>query len=368
MFCHSLVSDWNHGNAHFLRGTVRELLAQGHDVRVFEPYDAWSVTNLVADAGPEALDRFHAAYPGLSSTRYAAGTLDVDAALDGAAVVLVHEWNDPELVERIGRHRAGGGRYVLLFHDTHHRTVTDEAAMAAYDLQHYDGVLAFGEVIRDRYVRRGWARRAWTWHEAADVRLMHPVEGRDAPCEGDVIWVGNWGDDERSAEIREYLIEPVAALGLRATVHGVRYPAEARAALDAAGIAYRGWLPNYRVPEVFAAFHATVHIPRGPYVHALPGVPTIRVFEALACGIPLISCWWDDTEGLFRPADMLMVRTPAAMRTAMRDVLHDTALARSLAASGRATILARHTCGHRVRELLEIVTQVAGAPLEPITA
>jgi spore maturation protein CgeB len=70
MFCHSLVSDWNHGNAHFLRGISSELLSRGHEIRVFEPRDAWSVTNLLADAGPDALRGFHAAYPELSSTMW----------------------------------------------------------------------------------------------------------------------------------------------------------------------------------------------------------------------------------------------------------------------------------------------------------
>ena len=51
LFCHSLVSDWNHGNAHFLRGVVRELLARGHDVRVLEPPDGWSRQNLARRAG-----------------------------------------------------------------------------------------------------------------------------------------------------------------------------------------------------------------------------------------------------------------------------------------------------------------------------
>ena len=46
-FYHSLVSDWNHGNAHFLRGVVRELLARGHDVRIYEPADGWSRENLL---------------------------------------------------------------------------------------------------------------------------------------------------------------------------------------------------------------------------------------------------------------------------------------------------------------------------------
>ena len=49
-FYHSLVSDWNHGNAHFLRGVVSELLARRHEVRVWEPRGGWSRENLVADA------------------------------------------------------------------------------------------------------------------------------------------------------------------------------------------------------------------------------------------------------------------------------------------------------------------------------
>ena len=49
LFCHSLLSDWNHGNAHFLRGVATELVARSHAVSVYEPEEAWSVTNLVAE-------------------------------------------------------------------------------------------------------------------------------------------------------------------------------------------------------------------------------------------------------------------------------------------------------------------------------
>ena len=48
MFYHSLLSDWNHGNAHFLRGIVSELLSRDHDVQVYEPQEAWSLQNLLA--------------------------------------------------------------------------------------------------------------------------------------------------------------------------------------------------------------------------------------------------------------------------------------------------------------------------------
>jgi spore maturation protein CgeB len=367
IFCHSLVSDWNHGNAHFLRGIATELLARGHEVRVFEPTDAWSVQNLVQEAGESAIEGFHRAYPALSSSRVDLSRLDLDEALDAADVVLVHEWIEHPLVERIGRHHAARGGYVLLFHDTHHRSVTDPESMASYDLQHYDGVLAFGDVIRERYTTHGWGRRAWTWHEAADVRVFRPLES--AERDGDLVWIGNWGDDERTEEIRRFLIEPVRDLALRARVHGVRYPETARAELASAGIQYGGWLPNYRVPELFARYAATVHIPRRPYVEALPGIPTIRVFEALACGIPLVSLWWDDREGLFAAGrDFLVARTPADMRRLLTDVLRDRALATELTRHGLATIGNRHTCAHRVDELLAIVQRVNGTPAEVLIA
>jgi spore maturation protein CgeB len=357
LFYHSLLSDWNHGNAHFLRGVATELIERGHQVAVYEPRDNWSLTNLRAEHGEQPLRDFAAAYPRLTTALYDLPSLDLDAALEGADLVLVHEWNDHALVRQIGEHRARHGAYRLLFHDTHHRAVSAPAEMEAYDLRHYDGVLAYGEVLRELYLRHGWAQRAWTWHEAADTRvfLPHPEIRR----ERDLIWVGNWGDDERSAELREFLIEPVRKLQLSATVHGVRYPAEARAELDAAGIDFRGWLPNFRAPEVFAAHKVTVHVPRRPYVEALPGIPTIRPFEALACGIPLISAPWNDCENLFSPGeDFLIASDGREMQRQLRAVLSDKAMARELAEHGRRTVLARHTCAHRVDELLEIVRQL----------
>jgi spore maturation protein CgeB len=361
MFYHSLVSDWNHGNAHFLRGVVSELQSRGHDVRVYEPASAWSREHLVQQQGDRAIAEFSRAYPHLKSERYQLDTLDLERVLDGADLVLVHEWSDRELVEKIGRHRAGGGRYHLLFHDTHHRSVTARDDMAGYRLEHYDGVLAFGEVIRERYLAEGWASRVWTWHEAADVRVFFPHDA--ARTQGDVVWVGNWGDEERTAELEEFLIRPVEALGVRARVHGVRYPGEALDRLARAGIEYAGWVANYQVPVIFAGFRLTLHIPRRPYVEALPGIPTIRVFEALACGIPLVCAPWDDVEKLFSPGeDYLIARDGKEMQSHIAALLADPAGAAAMARRGRDTILARHTCAHRVDQLLEIVHRLGSEP------
>jgi spore maturation protein CgeB len=349
LFYHSLISDWNHDHAHFLRGVCRELLVRGHEVRVFEPVDSWSAHNLIADHGQAAVVAFHAAYPELASRRYAAH-LDLDEALDGCDTVIVHEWTDPRLVARIGEHRARQ-RCRLLFHDTHHRAVTAPHEIARYDLRHYDGVLAVSHVLREIYLQQGWAQHAWTWHEAADVTLFKP-ELLPIPRDGDLIWIGNWGDDEGSAGLRALLIDPVADLGLRARIHGVRFPDDGRAQLAAAGIEYAGWVPNFHLPAVFARHAVTVHVPRRPH----SGIPAIRPFEALACGIPMISAPWRDDDRLFTAGeDYLVARDGAEMRRHLRAVLSDRSLAARLASQGRRTILARHTCAHRVDELLAIL-------------
>jgi spore maturation protein CgeB len=358
-FYHAFSSCWNNGNAHFLRGVVRELAALGHDVVVYEPADGWSRQNAVRDGGSASLRDVLALFPGVSVRLYD-GSLDLDAALDDADVVLVHEWNEPDLVKRIGQRRIASGRFALLFHDTHHRAVTAPHELARFDLNGYDGVLAFGEVLRQIYLTLGWTNRAFTWHEAADTALYQPL--RQIHPQHDLVWIGNWGDEERSAELRQYLIEPVAALGLDAVIYGVRYPSDALEVIEAAGIHYGGWLPAHRAPQAFANARVTVHVPRAPYAHSLPGIPTIRMFEAMACGIPIVSAPWEDAEALFPDGTYLRVGNGEEMQQALRSLLSDHELATAMAAKARACVLAQHTCRHRAEQLLRIVATLDRAP------
>jgi len=353
LFCHSLVSDWNHGNAHFLRGVMRELKRRGHEVDVFEPADGWSRSNLVAEAGPEAIEEFHAAFPELRSRTYELRDLDVARELAHADLVLVHDWNEAWLVAAIGAHHRRHGGYILLFYDAHHRAASSPGQIEAFDLSGYDAVLVFGAVLRDLYLEQGWAARVYVWHEAADTELFRPLDG--VAKRADLAWVGNWGDGERSSELREFLLGPARALGLSGHVYGVRYPPSAAHAVHDAGLTLEGWLPNYRVPRIFAEHRVTVHVPRRAYVRRVPGVPTIRVFEALACAIPLVCSPWEDREGLFRPGrDFLMAQDSAEMAAQLKRLLDDPDFAAQIAASGLEQIRARHTCAHRVDELLAI--------------
>lgn len=357
MFYHSLVSDWNHGNAHFLRGVASELQARGHEVRIFEPEDSWSRGNLLREQGPGAITAFERAFPHLTSARYRLDHLALDEWLENVDLAIVHEWNDPKLIAAIGEYSRRNRSVRVLFHDTHHRALTAREELARFDLNGYDGVLAYGASLKDTYQRHGWGKQVHIWHEAADIRTFYPRphEGK----RGDIVWIGNWGDEERTEELREYFMHPVARAGWKAQAYGVRYPECALRELNEAGIAYGGWLPNFEVPQVYRQFRATVHVPRRPYTRGLPGIPTIRPFEALACGIPLVSAPWHDREGLFRVGqDFLMAQNGKEMQRHVEEILNDRLLAQHLSASGLETIRTRHTCSHRVDELLSIYDSI----------
>jgi spore maturation protein CgeB len=359
MFYHSFASCWNHGNAHFLRGIVRELLRLGHQVTVYEPADGWSRGNALQDHGNDALEEAALLVPGVVLRDYNFATLDLDEALEQADAVLAHEWNEPALISKLGDKRRRGGRFLLLFHDTHHRAVTAPHEIGRVELDHYDALLVFGEVLRQVYQRLGWGRRVFTWHEAADVAWFRPQP--NVAKDTDLIWIGNWGDDERDRELQEFLIAPAVTAGLKTRIHGVRYPEHVLRRMHALRIEFGGWLPNHRAPNAFARARGTMHVPRRPYVEALPGIPTIRVFEALACGIPLVSAPWNDAEGLFPDGSFLKVKDGTEATAALRLLVNDLAFAAETSLVGLRAIHARHTCAHRAGELIAILDRLRPA-------
>jgi spore maturation protein CgeB len=365
-FTHSLMSCWNHGNAHFVRGIVRELVHRGHRVEVYEPARGWSLENLLKDHGEQGLTPFRRSYPELAS-QVIGRDADLERILTSADLVIVHEWNDPELVGAVGAVRRTGAAFQLLFHDTHHRAVSDPEAIRRFDLEGYDGVLAFGEALAEVYRRWGWGDRVHVWHEAADTRQFRPPQ-QEGTRTG-LVWIGNWGDGERGAELDAFLVRPTSSAGVPLDIFGVRYPDDVLERLRHSGIGFRGWLPNALVPDVFARYLATIHVPRRIYAEQLPGIPTIRVFEALACGIPLICSPWSDSERLFRPdRDFLRARDEREMGEMIRAVVNDADLRSSLAQSGLETIRARHTCAHRVDQLLRIYATMTDRPAMEICA
>lgn len=362
IFAHSLVSDWNHGNAHFLRGLARSLTRLGHDVRSYEELGAWSLSNLMrheGDTAIEAVDDFRRAYPELDIHFYQNdATFDpfFEEELKEVDLVLIHEWNEPWLVNKILAFKERFG-FRALFHDTHHRAYSRPGEILRFHLHKIDGVLAFGEAIRRIYADGFGVSKVWTFHEAADAEVFAP---RVAARTADVLWIGNWGDEERTHELMEFMVRPAAALaGRKVIVYGVRYPEKALEQLQAAGIEYRGYLPNLKAPQAYNESALSLHVPRRQYANGLSGIPTIRVFEALACGAPLLCAPWSDAENLFRPGqDYVCVPDGNAMRAEIEHLLRDDAARAQLGESGRETILRRHTCMHRAQQLVGIYEEM----------
>ena len=363
MFAHSLVSDWNHGNAHFLRGLSRALIRLGHQVRSYEELGAWSLSNLMkheGDTAIEAVDDFRRAYPELDIHFYQNDdTFDpfLEEQLQDVDLVLIHEWNEPWVVNKVLALKERFG-FRALFHDTHHRAYTRAGEILRFHLHKVDGVLAFGEAIRRIYADGFGIPRVWTFHEAADEQIFRPLEARRT---ADVLWIGNWGDEERTQELMEFLVQPAAALnGRKVIVYGVRYPEKALENLEAAGIEYRGYLPNLKAPQAYSESAVSLHVPRRQYANGLSGIPTIRVFEALSCGAPLLCAPWSDAENLFRPGqDYLCVPNGEAMRIEIEHLLKDDKARRQLGESGRETILKHHTCMHRAKQLVGIFEEMS---------
>jgi spore maturation protein CgeB len=273
---------------------------------------------------------------------------DLDAALNGVDIVIVEEGVAPDLMAALGRRRLAGGRFTLLFRDAGHGTPTGS-------LEAYDGVLAAAESVSEPRLAEGWGRQVFTWHEGVDIELFRPVPGQ--PKIMDLIWIGG-RDAVDYADLRKFLLLPVARLGLKACVHGAPAPIATGAGLAEAGIRDGGWLPNRLVTVAYAGALMTVNLPPAP--ETLPGIPSSRLFEALACGIPLVSGPWHDTDGLFPPGCYLKADDGAEMIASLSLLRHGHDLRDELISNGLDAIEAQHSCGHRAEELLWILERLQG--------
>src|SRR6185369_15062359 len=123
IFTHSLISDWNHGNAHFLRALARDIGKMGHEVRCHEELGSWSLRNLVQNERERsiaAIDEFRDTFQDLRIFFYRNdSTLQthLEEQLANADIVIIHEWNEPEVVNSILDLKKRFG-FRALFHDT----------------------------------------------------------------------------------------------------------------------------------------------------------------------------------------------------------------------------------------------------------
>ena len=274
--------------------------------------------------------------------------------------MIVHEWNEPALV---AAHRRGCGgaaaRFTLLFHDTHHRAVSDPDAIRA---------LRPRRLRRRARLRRGARARSTAAGAGATAsspgtrpptsRLFRPPAD-EAQRDG-LVWIGNWGDDERSARAATNSCSsrrrrPACALD----VHGVRYPdagaatcwplrrALSRLAAERRGAARSS--PAISRPSTCRAASTSRRCPA-----SRPSASSRRW--------PAASRWsrapWERRGGPVpaRRRTYLVARDGAEMtRHLARAARRPGAARRARRAAASRRSARRHTCAHRVDELLAIV-------------
>jgi spore maturation protein CgeB len=110
--------------------------------------------------------------------------------------------------------------------------------------------------------------------------------------------------------------------------------------------------------KFYNSLRFTLNVTRADMVHA-GWSPSVRLFEAAACGVPIISDWWEGLDEIFEPdREILIAHTSDDVLRYLRDV--PDADRRAIAARARKRVLREHTAAHRAAELERYVGEAIG--------
>jgi spore maturation protein CgeB len=339
----SITSSWGNGHATNYRGLCRALVERGHDVLFLEREMPWYRAQRDFDAPYVQL------YDSVAELRRR-----FEAAVRTADLVVVGSFvpDGVEVGEWVLEHAAG----VAAFWDldtpvTVEKLARDDAEYLTRELAgRYDLYLSFtGGPLLERL----GARHALPFYCLVDAAAYKPCA--EEPRYG-LGYLGTYSAD-RHATFRRLLLEPAQLLPRALfVVGGAQYPAAA------------SWPPNVALiehvpPSEHARFYAsqrlTLNVTRRAMVEA-GWSPSVRLFEAAACGVPVISDWWDGLDSFFVPgAEILVAHSAGDVVHALTEI-HADELA-EIGRRARARVLAEHTADHRAAQLEHYVAEFVEA-------
>jgi spore maturation protein CgeB len=223
----------------------------------------------------------------------------------------------------------------------------------------YDLYLSFtGGPTLEVLQRRYGARAARALYCSVDAEAYRPL---DLPTRWDLSYLGTYSPDRQPTLARLLVDAARQAPDLRFCVAGPQYPAEI---VWPANVERMEHVAPADHPAFYAASRFTLNVTRADMIEA-GWSPSVRLFEAAACGTPIVSDLWEGLETLFAPGREIVL---AEDSTAVLKALRDTAEAdrRALGAAGRRRILAAHTADHRAAELEALIGSVATQTHEPL--
>jgi spore maturation protein CgeB len=350
----SITSSWGNGHATNFRGLVRALAGRGHDVLFLERDVPWYANHRDLAEPPFGRTELYSSVADLRQ-RFTADVAQADAVIVGSYVpdgVAVGEW---VVATATG---------VRAFYDidtpvTMAALRHDACAYLSTDLlRRYDLYLSFtGGPLLEHIERELGSPRARAFHCLVDPDAYRPADAVPPRWRWDLGYLGTYSDD-RQPVVDALLCEPARRLGEgRFVVAGPQYPATVTWPANVERVEH---LPPAEHAGFYAAQRFTLNVTRADMV-AAGWSPSVRLFEAAACGVPVISDWWEGLDHFFRPGEEILIAADAdEVLRHLADV--DDERRAAIGGAARRRVLAEHTAVHRAAELEAHVAGIRQRP------
>lgn len=351
----SLGSSWGNGHATTFRALLAAFAARGHDVLFLEREVPW-----YAGAHRDLAEPDFCRLEYYRSLDDLAGWREVIAEAD-ATIVGSYVPEGVAVAERVRQWVDAGRRGVTAFYDIDTPVTLAKLARGDYEylspatIPLYDVYLSFTGGPTLRLIEERYGSPA----TRALYCSVEPAHYRDtgAAKKWDLSYLGTYSAD-RQPTLERLLLAPARALpDRRFVVAGPQYPDDIDWPANVERIEH---LPPADHPDFYAASRATLNVTRADMI-AAGWSPSVRLFEAAACGTPIVSDRWEGIDTLLEPEREIVLADDGEAVTA---VLARADLA-AIGAAGRARVLAEHTAAHRAGELEAHLAEALARVREP---
>ena len=335
----SLSSSWGNGHATTFRALLGAFAQRGHEVLFLERDVPWYADHRDLDAP---------GYCRLAFYRDLSELGDHHEAIARADAVIVGSYvPDGVAVGRMVQATTSG---VTAFYDIDTPVTLAKLERGDYEyltpdlIPGYDVYLSFtGGPTLDRLMRDYGSPGARALYCSVDPEAYPPL---DEPRQWDLSYLGTYSPD-RQPVLERLLLEPArGAPHLRFVVAGPQYPTDIVWPGNVERLDHVGPADH---PAFYGRSRFTLNVTRADMVRAGYS-PSVRLFEAAACGTPIISDVWNGIETLFEPGrEIVLARTPGDVVNVLTQWPENHRLA--LAGAARERVLREHTAAHRAGEL-----------------
>lgn len=334
----SITSSWGNGHATTYRALLREFAALGHEITFLERDVPWYASNRDLPNPDFCRVELYSDLADLNN-RFQDEIRTCDWAIVGSYV--------PEGVVVGAQVKALAPRTAFYDIDTPVTLAKLDRADFEYltpDLiAQYDLYLSFsGGPTLDKLERMG-SPRARALYCSVDPALYFPEE---VEKQTDLNYLGTYSDD-RQPTLERLLIEPARGLPKqRFCVAGPQYPSDISWPANVERIDH---LPPAQHRHFYNSTRWTLNVTRADMIQAGYS-PSVRLFEAAACGTPILSDYWDGLDELFTfGTEICVARTSEEAKAVLCELSEEQRQA--IGAAARQKVMQSHTAAHRAAEL-----------------